>query len=311
MNITRNRLRGAAIGVITVLGLAACGQPTETPAAAPSAAPAAAPSAAPAAPAAEPAAAGTVVAKIAESPLGQHLVGSNGMTMYGFTNDTEAKSTCVGTCADQWPPVIVDPTFSVGPGVDAGIFATTARDDGTQQLVAGKVPLYFYAGDVAPGDTTGQGSGGVWFVVAPGGTVINAAPAPAAEPAPTPAPETAAPAPAPPSIQLFESALGPIVTDANGFTLYLFTKDAEGGVPTCVDGCATAWPPALVTEPLVVGPGIDPALVSTVQTINGLQLKIGKWPLYLYAGDTAPGETGGQGSGDVWFVVGPNAKSVR
>jgi predicted lipoprotein with Yx(FWY)xxD motif len=313
MNTTYRRTRRVAFGLAAITALAACGQPDPAPSAAPEAAATAAPAADPAAPAATaapavPAAAGAVVTKIAESPLGQHLVGSNGMTLYGFTNDVDAKSTCVGTCADQWPPVIVDPTFSVGPGVDAGIFATTVRDDGQQQLVAGKVPLYFYAGDVAPGDTTGQGSGGVWFVVSPAGSVITDAAAPAAPAEPAPAPEAA---PAAPSIQLLETGLGAVITDAQGFTLYLFTKDAEGGVPTCVDGCATAWPPAIVTDPIVVGPGLDPALVSTVETINGLQLKIGKWPLYRYAGDTAPGETGGQGSGDVWFVVGPDAKSIR
>jgi predicted lipoprotein with Yx(FWY)xxD motif len=27
--------------------------------------------------------------------------------------------------------------------------------------------LYYYISDVAPGDTVGQGVGGVWFVVAP------------------------------------------------------------------------------------------------------------------------------------------------
>ena len=31
----------------------------------------------------------------------------------------------------------------------------------------GLMPLYFYASDANPGDTTGQGVGGVWFVVAP------------------------------------------------------------------------------------------------------------------------------------------------
>ena len=33
-----------------------------------------------------------------------------------------------------------------------------------------RLPLYIFAGDAAPGDVNGQGSGGVWFVVAPDGT---------------------------------------------------------------------------------------------------------------------------------------------
>ncbi|MBV9547793.1 MAG: hypothetical protein JOY61_25745 [Chloroflexi bacterium] len=39
------------------------------------------------------------------------------------------------------------------------------RPDGTQQLTFKNQPLYHYVGDSQPGDTNGQGSGGVWFVV--------------------------------------------------------------------------------------------------------------------------------------------------
>ena len=49
------------------------------------------------------------------------------------------------------------------------------RPDGTHQLKAGKWPLYRFAGDSEPGDTNGQGSGGVWFVVdGLGGLIKNA-----------------------------------------------------------------------------------------------------------------------------------------
>jgi hypothetical protein len=33
--------------------------------------------------------------------------------------------------------------------------------------------LYRFSGDAAAGDTNGQGQGGVWFVVAPDGTLIE------------------------------------------------------------------------------------------------------------------------------------------
>ncbi|MEM8746615.1 MAG: hypothetical protein AAGF91_07930, partial [Actinomycetota bacterium] len=44
-----------------------------------------------------------------DSELGEILAGENGLTLYGFTNDIDAVSTCYGTCAEAWPPVIVDP----------------------------------------------------------------------------------------------------------------------------------------------------------------------------------------------------------
>jgi predicted lipoprotein with Yx(FWY)xxD motif len=104
---------------------------------------------------------------------GDTIVGPDGRSLYGFVNDIQATSTCYGTCADAWPPVIVSPDWVVGPGLDAGIFATTVRDDGQLQLVAGKWPLYYYAGDGAPGDVNGHGSGEVWYLVAPTGTLID------------------------------------------------------------------------------------------------------------------------------------------
>ena len=49
---------------------------------------------------------------------------------------------------------------------------------------------------------------------------------------------------------------------------------------------------SLVVTPGFTPPvGVDPALVTTVDRPDGSkQLKIGKWPLYFYAGDGAPGD---------------------
>ena len=275
------------------------------------------------------------------------LADVGGMTLYAFTNDVAAQSTCSGTCAEAWPPVIVDPSFIVSPGLDSGIFATTIREDGSHQLVAGKWPLYRFAADSKPGDITGQGSGDVWYVVDLGGRIIeSAAPEVAEQPAGEPvAEEPAAEEPtggeaadgqaaggdpygsdepsdgpeptdlvdAGPQIQLIDTEFGPVVADAEGFVLYLFTPD-EAGAPTCVGGCAGVWPPLLVEGgiALAAGEGIDPSLLSTVEHPDGgQQLKIGKWPLYYFAGDEAPGQTAGQGSGGEWFVVGADGKPIR
>jgi hypothetical protein len=63
------------------------------------------------------------------------------------------------------------------------------RDDGTFQQRAGVWPLYRFAGDAAPGETNGQGSGGVWFAAAPDGSLIGSGnsggAAPTTEPADT------------------------------------------------------------------------------------------------------------------------------
>ncbi|MBV9358923.1 MAG: hypothetical protein JO023_25735 [Chloroflexi bacterium] len=50
------------------------------------------------------------------------------------------------------------------------------RKDGTQQLTYQNQPLYHFAGDSQPGDTNGQGSGGVWFVLDAPATTTTVAP---------------------------------------------------------------------------------------------------------------------------------------
>ena len=251
------------------------------------------------APADESASSTTVSATIGQSDLGEILVGNNGLSLYGFTNDVDAASTCSGTCAEAWPPVIVDADFSVAPGLDVGIFATTERDDGSLQLVAGRWPLYFFAGDAVPGDLAGQGSGDVWFAVDLEGTLITG------DSAEESTDETVEDAASAVVASVGETSLGATLVNADGLTLYGFTTDADG-VPTCADACADAWPPILVAS-ADLPEGLDPEVFSVVEgVVDGtFQLKAGAWPLYLFAGDAAPGDVNGQGSGDVWFAVNP------
>lgn len=107
-----------------------------------------------------------------DTDLGSILVNGEGFTLYIFTNDTNGESTCYDACADTWPPIPGDVT--IASDLDASIFGTTTRDDGSEQLTVNGMPLYLYAPDAAPGDTNGQGVGGVWFVVDAAGEVIEA-----------------------------------------------------------------------------------------------------------------------------------------
>ncbi|MEM9561752.1 MAG: hypothetical protein AAGA93_03980 [Actinomycetota bacterium] len=235
-----------------------------------------------------------------ESDLGQILVGPDGLTLYGFTNDVDAASTCYGTCADAWPPVIVSDDWTAGPGLDFGIFATTVREDGQSQLVAGKWPLYWFAGDAVPGDVNGQGSGDVWFAVDVDGKLIGLDGDAAAAPA-----EQAAPI-----VGTASTDLGDALVDGAGLTLYGFLPDRDAGAPTCNDACADAWPPIIVDGGQVPD-GLDPELFSLMpRDDDSMQLAAGIWPLYLFAGDAAPGDVNGQGSGDAWFVVAPDGKLI-
>ncbi|MFG3101091.1 SCO0930 family lipoprotein [Streptomyces sp. NPDC048182] len=109
-----------------------------------------------------------------------------------------------------------------------------------------------------------------------------------------------------------DAALGELVTDGSGHTLYRFDADtAEPPETTCEGECATAWPP-VGAEDALAGPGVDRALLGEVTRPDGTeQLTIGGWPAYRYAKDTAPGEVNGQGVGGKWFALAPDGKKAK
>ncbi|WP_157155672.1 MULTISPECIES: hypothetical protein [unclassified Diaminobutyricimonas] len=99
---------------------------------------------------------------------------------------------------------------------------------------------------------------------------------------------------------------GEIVVDAEGMTVYMFDQDTQdSGTSTCEGMCLTNWPP-------VTAEGDDPEVegvtgeVGTITATDGsTQLTLNGWPLYYYAGDTAAGDTNGQGVNEVWWVLDP------
>ena len=101
--------------------------------------------------------------------LGSFLVDSKGMTLYLYTKDVPNTSNCYGGCATIWPPLLTTGAATAGAGVTASLLGTTKRTDGTTQVTYNGWPLYYYAGDKAAGDTTGENVQGVWFVITPAG----------------------------------------------------------------------------------------------------------------------------------------------
>jgi len=103
----------------------------------------------------------TITIKSGSTALGTVLVGSDGLTLYTKSGDSATHSTCTGSCASSWPPLLVKAGTKVkgGSGVH-GAFTTFKRSDGTTQVAYKGKPLYAWTGDYYPGDTTGQGIGG-------------------------------------------------------------------------------------------------------------------------------------------------------
>jgi predicted lipoprotein with Yx(FWY)xxD motif len=119
--------------------------------------------------------------------LGTFLVDADGRTLYVFLKDTApGASVCAaGGCLENWPVFgpAADQGFAPGEGVTGVLGSFTRADDIVQATYDGR-PLYYFVGDQAAGDVTGEGVGDVWFVAAVDGSV----PAPAASEAPAESP---------------------------------------------------------------------------------------------------------------------------
>ena len=81
------------------------------------------------------------------------------------------------------------------------------------------------------------------------------------------------------------------------------TTDAS----TCYGQCASNWPPATngANGPVAHGPTLTGTFATVARTDgSGFQVSYNGDPLYYYAGDTAAGQTNGDGVGGVWHLAG-------
>ena len=123
-----------------------------------------------------PDAAGTAATVDLHGELGQIIVDAQGRTLYLFEADKGGKSSCDGPCAAAWPPYVSNGAPQAAMGASGALVGTTTRADGTTQVTYGGHPLYYFVGDKAPGDTTGQDIdqfGAKWYVVAKDGKKID------------------------------------------------------------------------------------------------------------------------------------------
>jgi predicted lipoprotein with Yx(FWY)xxD motif len=123
------------------------------------------------------ASAGAATVSLGDTELGKILVGAGGRTLYLFEADKSSTSTCSGTCAAAWPPLVTTGAApQEGQGVKADLLGTSKRSDGTTMVTYNGHPLYYYAGDSKAGDTTGEELnqfGAEWYVLNASGDKVE------------------------------------------------------------------------------------------------------------------------------------------
>lgn len=241
-----------------------------------------------------------------DATFGQILVDGNGMTLYIFTKDSRDQSNCDASCLAKWPPLLTQGYPVFGSGVDASKLGSTELADGTTIVTYDHRPLYYFAGDSKPGDTSGQGLGSVWYVISPSGAEVDGSGQLSVQTTPTA------------EVTFSEStinvasnpSLGQYLVDDNGFSLYIFTKDGPDQ-SNCDSSCQANWPPLLTQGNPILGPGTDDSKIGSTRLADGRQIvTYDHMPLYYYAGDANAGDTNGQGVGSVWYLVDPDGHIV-
>lgn len=257
--------------------------------------------------------------QLATSPtLGTYLADSVGNAVYFSALDADGANSCTSAgCTPTWP-VYYGGTIRVPAGLMASDFTSKKTADGRSQTLYKGWPLYYFAPLAsgantreAAGQTTGNGTGGVWHVVNPTYGVVLARKAVEDQTTKVVSTKT-------------------FLVDALGRTLYVSAKDASNPstLPAnCTGGCATNWPPAALSASVVPSTlktvdfgsitrpggtttgsdGYGGTVTTTVPATQQLTYK-GR-PLYYRAADNqVRGRVTGDnvlGAGDLWFVAVP------
>lgn len=108
-----------------------------------------------------------------------------------------------------------------------------------------------------------------------------------------------------------DATLGAFAAGKDGRSLYVFSKDT-GGTSACVDSCAGNWPPLVVASAadVAAGSGVTGQLGTITRADGSNQVTLGGAPLYYFTGDSAAGDTNGQGVGGVWSLASPSGAAV-
>jgi predicted lipoprotein with Yx(FWY)xxD motif len=115
------------------------------------------------------------------------------------------------------------------------------------------------------------------------------------------------------TVSLRKTALGLVLVNSRGHTIYLFAKD-RNGKSACNGSCAKFWPPLLGHGKPTAGSGVRASLLGTTRRSDGSsQVTYNRHPLYTFALDKRAGQTRGEGNsafGARWYAVSAAGRAV-
>lgn len=222
--------------------------------------------------------------------LGSYLSDKDGRSLYFFATDANGQASCTGGCQALWPAFYVDNLNAdkLGTGLTFTDFAVITTTSGQKQLTYKGWPLYYYAPTPgsgytgtatnvpeSPGQTTGDGIGGVWFIAKPDYSIMlvrNQL--------------TGHDGKNYKSDYTVGDGLTTYFTDAQGLTLYTFKNDNfKKNNFTKEDFSNNAVWPIYETDKIVVPSILDKSKFSVITVFGKSQLVYNGWPLYYFGQD--------------------------
>lgn len=232
--------------------------------------------------------------------FGSFITDKAGNTLYFFANDGNGANNCTGGCTTAWPNFNVTglTQSQLSDGLLLADFASITTPTGSQVTYKGW-PLYYYApGGVRenPGQITGDGVGGVWFIAKPDYTIMLAKEQILGVDAKSYVVS---------ATNVYSEGTGTTtyMTDLAGRTLYSFYKDSTNvNKYTKADFSNNSVWPIYETDKVVVPSIIDKTLFGSITLYGKKQLTYKGWPMYYYGPDVdASGKFRGYNKG----VYGP------
>ena len=106
---------------------------------------------------------------------------------------------------------------------------------------------------------------------------------------------------------------GAFLANGSGRAVYLWAEDGMN-MSACSGACAAAWPPVPATGTLTATGGAKASDLGTITRSDGTkQVTYDGHPLYYFVGDSAAGQTNGQGSdnfGAKWWLVASSGAKI-
>jgi predicted lipoprotein with Yx(FWY)xxD motif len=154
---------------------------------------------------------------------------------------------------------------------------------------------------------SGPGAGQRLTLVLTAASLLVATPALAAASTAPPGPQHHAK----PTVKIVETAVGPLLADGSGDTVYMFARDKpRKDVCRTIKKCEKDWPAVTATGTPVAGPGVKKSLLGSIPYQGKLREVTYKGhPLHTYRFDASKGSViniGNRQYGGAWYAL--NAK---